>query len=339
MIFASLPLAEVEGTVLAHSVRADGTTLRKGTVLTMGHIAVLSDAGISRVTVARLDREDVSEDAAAEALAHAACGTGLRTAQPTTGRCNLYAVASGLLRVDVAAIDAANAIDEALTIATPPDFSRLEEGQLAATAKVIPYAAARPALTKAATALTDALVLHPFRPMRVVLIVTRTDTLKPSVIDKGIRAVQNRLASLGSEMPEAVIVAHDEADLTKAVNTAMRARPDLLLVLAATATSDRRDVAPAALVAAGGTIERFGMPVDPGNLLVLAWMREEIPAIVLPGCARSPALNGADWVLERFAARLSVTARDIAMMGVGGLLKEMPGRPHPRELRSREKGQ
>ena len=84
------------------------------------------------------------------------------------------------------------------------------------------------------------------------------------------------------------------------------------------------------MIAAGGSIERFGMPVDPGNLLALGTFRKQ-PLVILPGCARSPALNGADWVLERLVARLSITAEDIAGMGVGGLLKEIPSRPQPRE--------
>ena len=170
-------------------------------------------------------------------------------------------------------------------------------------------------MTEAAVAaLEGALALHPFRPLDTAFIVTRTAAQKPSLLDKGIRAVGDRLASLGSARPDAVVLDHDPAILAEGVGTAMRGAPDLLLILAATATSDRRDVAPAALSASGGVIERFGMPVDPGNLLVLGRIGET-PAIVLPGCARSPALNGADWVLERLAARLPVTARDIAAMG------------------------
>jgi len=334
MIFGPVLLAQASGATLAHSVRAGGRMLKKGAILTDSDLAALADAGIVRVMVARLEPSDVPEDEAAHALATAARGPGLRIAPPTTGRCNLHAEAAGLLRVDARAVDAANALDEALTIATPPDFARLEAGQLAATAKVIPYAAPRAMLDRATVALDGALVLHPFAPLRAALIVTRTETLKPSVIDKGIRAVTDRLVSLGSPLPDVRTVDHDDAALTGAIREAMDLAPDLLLILAATATSDRRDLAPAALVAAGGTVERFGMPVDPGNLLVLARIGA-IPAIVLPGCARSPALNGADWVLERLAARLPVTGADIARMGVGGLLKEMPGRPHPRERPAR----
>ena len=115
---------------------------------------------------------------------------------------------------------------------------------------------------------------------------------------------------------------------------ALAGNADLTLILGASATSDRHDVAPAAVVAAGGEIERFGMPVDPGNLLFMGRLNGA-PVVGLPGCARSPALNGADWVLERLAVGLKVTDADIAAMGVGGLLKEMPDRPHPRRAKAR----
>ena len=88
-------------------------------------------------------------------------------------------------------------------------------------------------------------------------------------------------------------------------------------------------MAPSAVRRAGGSVERFGMPVDPGNLLFLGQIGER-PVIGLPGCARSPALNGADWVLSRVACGIAVSGEDIAAMGVGGLLKEIPTRPQPR---------
>ena len=107
---------------------------------------------------------------------------------------------------------------------------------------------------------------------------------------------------------------------------------DLLLVLTGSATSDLFDTAPEALRAAGGQVAHFGMPVDPGNLLFLGHLGAR-PVIGLPGCAKSPALNGADWVLERVICGVPVTAADIMAMGVGGLLKEIPTRPRPRAAR------
>jgi molybdenum cofactor cytidylyltransferase len=87
-------------------------------------------------------------------------------------------------------------------------------------------------------------------------------------------------------------------------------------------------------MAAGGEVRRVGMPVDPGNLLVLGKVGATT-VIGAPGCARSPKLNGFDWVLDRLLAGLDVGSDDIAAMGVGGLLMEISSRPQPREAATR----
>jgi molybdenum cofactor cytidylyltransferase len=68
------------------------------------------------------------------------------------------------------------------------------------------------------------------------------------------------------------------------------------------------------------------MPVDPGNLLFLGEVGSR-PVIGLPGCARSPALNGADWVLSRVVCGCDVTDADFAQMAIGGLLKRNSNTP------------
>jgi molybdenum cofactor cytidylyltransferase len=75
------------------------------------------------------------------------------------------------------------------------------------------------------------------------------------------------------------------------------------------------------------------MPVDPGNLLMLGTLGQTT-VIGIPSCAASPKLNGFDWVLERWHAGLAVDSATIGRMGVGGLLKEIPGRPQPRTERA-----
>src|SRR5262249_34381589 len=77
-------------------------------------------------------------------------------------------------------------------------------------------------------------------------------------------------------------------------------------------------------------VDHFGMPVDPGNLLLLGRLADNSHVLGLPGCVRSPKVNGFDWVLQRMIADLVVTGADIMRMGAGGLLKEIPTRPQPR---------
>lgn len=329
MEFGPQPLDDSIGAILAHSLRGDGYAIKKGKRLTADDAETLRAAGISTVVTARLTPDDVPEDEAAWRIAAAAAGGGLTVDDAFTGRCNLRAAAPGLLRLRPEAIHEANEVDEALTIATLPDLARVSAGQMVATAKVIPYAAPSNALEYVCYVLANRpMRLFPFEPIRMALIVTWPEGQKESLHKKAALEARKRIVALGSPAPEAVVVAHETGALTEAL-TALP-DTDAVLIFGGSATSDRRDVAPAAVVDAGGSIERFGMPVDPGNLLALGTYRGK-PLVILPGCARSPALNGADWVLERLAARLPVTGEDIARMGVGGLLKEIPSRPQPRE--------
>lgn len=335
MRFGPLPLAEAEGAILAHSLRLDGAALKKGRALSREDVAALAAAGVAEVIAARLDADDMAEDAAAAAVAERLAGEGLALSAPFTGRANLYAAAGGVLRVDAAAVAAANAAHEAVTVATLPDFARVTLRQMAATVKIIPYAAPRAAVAAACAALGGAAMrLHPFRLRRAALILTATPGMRPALLDKGADAVRARLAALGVSEVVETRVAHETGALAAALSGALSGAPagagaEVALILTGSATSDRADVGPAALEAAGGRVERFGMPVDPGNLLFIGAL-DGRPVVGLPGCARSPKLNGADWVLERLAARLAVTGADIAAMGVGGLLKEIPSRPEPR---------
>ena len=131
------------------------------------------------------------------------------------------------------------------------------------------------------------------------------------------------------DLSDVQIVPHKPKPLSQAISSV---GGEVVMILTGSATSDVCDVAPEAVRAAGGQVDRFGMPVDPGNLLFLGSLGAR-PVIGLPGCARSPALNGADWVLSRVACGIETTGADIAAMGVGGLLKEIPTRPQPRALR------
>lgn len=333
MRFGAVPLDQALGAVLAHAVPLGEGKLKKGRVLTPDDLARLAQAGLAEVIVARLDPGDVPEDDAALRLARAlvpdAQAAGLRLEAPFTGRVNIRATGPGVLALDARAIARLNAVDPMITLATLPDLHRVEAGMMVATVKIIAYAVPEAALAAACAAGAGAMERRAPVVGSVDLIVTETAPGQASEQDKGVRAVWARVARLGLAEGRTQIVPHRTAEIAAAIRAS---GAGMVLVLTGSATSDSADVMPAGLVAAGGEVIRFGMPVDPGNLLVLGAHRGR-PVIGLPGCARSPALNGADWVLERLACGVSVSAADIAAMGVGGLLKEIPTRPQPRARR------
>ncbi|MBN8900818.1 MAG: NTP transferase domain-containing protein, partial [Rhodospirillales bacterium] len=164
----------------------------------------------------------------------------------------------------------------------------------------------------------------------VGLVATELPGLKDSTTDKTIAVTEQRVTQLTGTLMPPLRCPHAEEPVARALSTLLADGAELLLIVGASAVLDRRDVGPAAIVRAGGEIVHFGMPVDPGNLICLGRIGE-VPALVLPGCARSPSLNGIDFVLTRLFAGLKVTSADVMRMGVGGLLKEMDTRPLPRE--------
>ncbi len=330
MFFGPLPLSDAEGAILAHSLRLSGLAFKKGRRLSADDVTALRAAGISEVIAAKLSDSDIAEDAAATRIAAVMAGGSVQVAAAFTGRVNLFAEAHGLLRLDTARIDAINEIDESVTIATLPDFAAVEPGQMLATVKIIPFAAPVAAVEQAeeiAAGGPPPLAVLPYRPMSVALIQTRLPGVKDSVLDKTVNVTRERVEALGGTLIHESRCDHDEAALAAEIAEAPPA--DLLLIAGASAITDRRDVLPAAIERVGGVVEHFGMPVDPGNLLLLA-RREGKPVLGLPGCARSPKLNGFDWVLQRIAAGIPPSRTEVMRMGVGGLLAEIPTRPLPR---------
>lgn len=332
MRFGPTPLDEAEGAFLAHALRVGGAAFKKGRRLSAEDVELLRVNGFADVVAARLEPGDVDEDTAAARIAAALTGEGLTAGAAFTGRVNLFAQVHGLLTIDAARIDRINAIDEAVTVATLPSHMPVAPRQMIATVKIIPFAAPDAAVSAAeavAREVAPLVVVHPFRARPVALIQTRLPGMKDSVLDKTVTVTAERVSTYGSRLLPDVRVAHEPAALAAAVTATVRDGAGLVLIAGASAITDRRDVLPDGIERAGGTVEHFGMPVDPGNLLLLAHVGD-VPVLGLPGCARSPKLNGFDWVLQRLLADVPVGRADVMRMGVGGLLAEIPSRPLPR---------
>jgi len=330
MKFGPASPADAIGGVTVHTLRQGPLVLKKGTTIGPVEAEALTRAGVKEVVVVRLEDGDVSEDVAAASIAQAVAGEGITVERAFTGRANLFAAAAGVLVVDRAAIDRINGVDEAITFATLAAYKPVVEGEMVATVKLIPFGV-EAKLRDAAVAATagGALRIAPYTVKRVGIISTLLPGLAPKVIEKTLRVTADRLAPAGATIMAERRVPHDEKVLAVAIKELLDLGAELVIVFGASAIADRRDVIPAAVTGIGGAIEHFGMPVDPGNLLLIA-NAGGIPILGAPGCARSPVENGFDWVLTRLLAGLKVTRSELTVMGVGGLLMEIVTRPQPR---------
>jgi molybdenum cofactor cytidylyltransferase len=331
MKFGAVPLKDALGATAVHSIRQGGLVLKKGTLIGPVEIAALEAAGIKEVVVARLEAGDVAEDIAAAEIAQAVAGEGVHVDRAFTGRANLFAQTAGVLVLDKDAIDRLNRVDEAITFATLPAFKPVVAGEMIATVKIIPFAVSGRARNAAVAGLTKPLLrIAPYRVRKVGVVSTILPGLASKVVEKTLKITAERLAPAGATIVAERRVPHDREAVARALDKVLKAGAELAIVFGASAIADRRDVIPAALESIGGRVEHFGMPVDPGNLLMIgdAGGRSVLGA---PGCARSPKENGFDWVLMRLLAGLPVQREDITGLGVGGLLMEIVTRPQPRD--------
>jgi molybdenum cofactor cytidylyltransferase len=330
MKFGPASPREAVGGVTVHTLRQGPLLLKKGTTIGAAEVESLEKAGVKEVVVVRLEPGDVSEDEAASSIANAVTGEGINVERAFTGRANLFAARAGVLVIDRAIVDRINGIDEAITFATLPAFKPVVEGEMIATVKIIPFGVAgclRDAAVKAAG--SGALRIAPYVIKRVGVVSTLLPGLSPKVVEKTLRVTAEQLAPAGATIIGERRVPHEEQALAAAVKDMLALGAELVIVFGASAIADRRDVIPAAITGIGGAIEHFGMPVDPGNLLLVG-SASGVPVLGAPGCARSPVENGFDWVLMRLLAGLKVTRAELMGLGVGGLLMEIVTRPQPR---------
>ena len=333
MKFGPVPVAESAGAINAHSVRIDNGRIAKGKFIDPDDIAALQASAIESIIVAKLEDGDIHEDAAAMKIASALSGSDTNISEAFTGRVNLFADTSGVLVFDSALVHAVNGVHESVTLATLPAGAMAQAGQMIATIKIIPFAIVEDILTQVLGEISnfsDSFAIAGFKNHKVGLVATQITGTSEKMLDKSARLLADRLERLGSSLGEEIRCAHTEDAVAGAINELVSAGFEPVIIFGASATVDRRDMVPSGIIAAGGGVDHFGMPVDPGNLLLIGHLGEA-RIVGAPGCARSPAENGFDRVLELMMAGQPVTSQTLTAMGAGGLYKEILSRPQLRK--------
>lgn len=335
MKFGSVPLEDAEGKILAHNLlSADGRKLfNKGHLLTAADLQTLSRANFTTVIVAALDRTDLGENEAARRVGTAIAGSGVRVTAPGVGRANLIAEVAGPLCINVPLLNRLNNIDEGITIATLREHTLVQPGQLLALVKIIPFAIPAARVIDAesiARETSPAIWVRPLQPRSVALIVSGPETARERLLKEFSTPVEARIQKLGSALNSVRYVPHHADTIADALREQCEAGHGLILLAGVSAIIDRSDVVPTALTEAGGTVTHFGVPVDPGSLLMLGYLGE-IPVVGTPGCIKSPKTNVIDWILPRLLAGERLTRADLVVMGHGGLLDDISERPMPRQ--------
>ena len=320
MKFSKISVKYALNNILAHSIVIDGKRLNKGKILNNKDILHLKKNKIEKLTCAILDKNDIQEDTAANQIIKNFKNNKIAVEKAFTGRANILAAKSGLLVIDEEKINKFNKISTDITIATLRNYVKVEKGEMIATIKIISFSVPDNKLKRINNLnLQTSLTIFPFQEKKCGLILTQGYQENDKLNSLSEKRIRERLIKNNCKLIISIKCKHDKNEIAKKISLLKEKNFDIIFILGASAIVDERDEIPEAIKFNGGKIIRFGMPVDPGNLLLIA--KDKVPIIGLPGCARSPALNGFDWILERLVADIEITSMDISKMGIGGLLK------------------
>lgn len=295
--------------------------LAKGHLLSEDDVRLLDTEGLDRIWVAELEQGEVPEDYAASVIASdAACGS-LEIKVVAGGRANLVASENCCLLVDDCLLREVNS-GGCVGIATGPNFSFFTAGQRVATVKTAPFAVLQQEMDATRAALRERGPILQARPIRnPIVAVLYCDPMKGErarQLFEGIMAT--RLAHLGTGAAFVLTSIEEEASVARALDHLLRSHPTLVLIASTTAPAGPTDVVGRAMEHTGCRLERFLAPVEPGNLLLLAYAGD-VPVVSAPGCFRSPKPNVVDLLLPPLLARYRVAANEVASLGHGGLLQ------------------
>ncbi len=313
---------ESAGRVLCCTVFRPGgkKLLAKGHVIREEDVQLLETEGMQRVWVTELEEGEVGEDEAVLAVAQEmGCGS-LEIWPAPGGRANLVAVENSCLLVDDELLRQINCT-AGTAIATLPNFSYAAAGARVATVKSAPFAVAASELEAVLSILRDRGPILQGRPVRnPTVAVLYTD---PAVGDRARQLfdgiMRQRLERYGASIAYSLASVEEHDALTRSLLYLLRARPALVLIASTTSPAGPADAVGKALQSAGCRLERFLAPVEPGNLLLLAY-KDDIPVLSAPGCHRSAKPNVIDLLLPPLLARYRVTGWEISCLGHGGLL-------------------
>lgn len=322
MKFGPVAVADAVGKILAHNhTSADGRrAFRKGMTVRVEDVAALRELAGDTVYVAELEPGDVHEDEAGRRLAQAVAREGVRLGPAAGGRVNLLALERGLVNLDVTRLYQVNQL-EGLTIATLVNHSIVKPKTIVATIKVIPYAVPEQRLRQAELRGWGAVGVRPLPARRVGVILTSSENARSKVVETLEPPIRARVEDLGSEVVAVLPVPHTEQAVAEAVRDLTSQGIEAIIIGGETSIMDANDITPSGVRQAGGVIEGYGAPAEPGNLLLLAYL-DQRPILGAPGCVRSRHTNVVDLVLPRLLAGEHLTRDDLAGLGHGALLHE-----------------
>ncbi|HMK43814.1 MAG TPA: molybdopterin-binding protein [Dissulfurispiraceae bacterium] len=313
------------GTVLCHDLTQivpdvfKGPAFRKGHIIREDDIPRLLDMGKEHLYVFEMQDGLLHENDAARRIAAAAGGYGLFFSEPKEGKIDFVTQTSGLLKVNVAALNVINESEE-IVLVTLHSNQPVREGRIVAGTRIIPLIIDETKIERIESicASSGAVIeIKPLRTLKAGIITTGSEVFHGRIKDGFGPVVKKKLEDMECPVMQQIFVSDSVERIAGAVHRLIADGAELIVVTGGMSV-DPDDVTPAGLRAAGVEVITYGAPVLPGAMFMLGYIGK-IPVMGLPGCVMYHKTTVFDLVLPRILTGERLTRADIACLAHGGL--------------------
>ncbi len=317
-------IEEAVGLPLAHDLtqiipgKFKGPRFRVGHVISPKDIEILRDMGREHIYVIELSEDEVHENEASLSLAQAIIGDGLRISDPAEGKVSIFSESAGLIKINKKAVKEINMLGD-YVLSTVHGNVPVRDGQLIASVKLIPLIGKREVLHQAleiARKFKPVISLKPYLLKRASLIITGKEIYEGRVKDAFEPRLRKKLLTFGVEVVNVGIFPDEPSRIAEAIISF--AKDSDILICTGGMSVDPEDTTPTAIKLSGARIERYGSPLLPGAMTLLAYLNEK-PVVGVPAAAVYYKTTALDVLLPRLLAGERISFEDIAELGYGGL--------------------
>lgn len=311
------------GMTLCHDITAmvdgfKGAAFKRGHVITQEDIPKLLDIGKQHVFIWEENAGEIHEEDAARRLSQMTTVNGAHYGSISEGKVQLFADQDGMFRVDKALLAAVNRIGD-ITITTLPDHYPVKAGDRLASMRIVPLVTEERQIAEAEALCADKQLydLRPFKPLKVGIIITGSEIYHGRIKDKFERVARAKLAHYPAEIL-GVHVCDDELDMIVGAGRTLLAEGAELLIFSGGMSVDPDDLTPSAIREMGAEIVSYGVPSQPGNMTLVAYL-DQAALLGVPGAAISRPTTIFDVLLPQIFCGDPLTKDDLIRLGEGGL--------------------
>lgn len=321
----SVSVEDALGMILCHDITKivpgefKGVAFKKGHKIAKEDILKLLDIGKKNIYVWEMQEGIVHENEAGERMARAAAGKEILFTDPSEGKVSLLANCSGLLKVNYAALERINTIEEAM-IATLHTDIMVEKGSVVAGTRIIPLVIDKFKIEQIENNCKKEgpiIWIEPLKTMKVGIITTGSEVYTGRIKDKFGPVIKDKVAEIGSEVIKQIFVSDSISMIKDAINELMSIGSEMIIVTGGMSV-DPDDVTPTGIKEAGANIITYGAPVLPGAMFLIAY-KDDVPVLGLPGCVMYNKRTVFDLILPKIAAGERIRREDIIKLGHGGM--------------------